>query len=297
MLWRGWLLRQNGSQMNDLAVTALKNKDFTAAQLADGFQMMEVRGIKLRVYTRHLDRPGVPLLICNGLGQAVEILFPLMDEMPDRPIIAFDAAGVGRSHLPESPLSIPEHAELVSQMLDSLGVPQVDVAGISWGGALAQQIAREHAGQVRKLILAITSTGGMATWWGSPIAMFEIQFPMRYLNKSYGNFVGPFMYGGEALARPDLFKEYTKHALRPSYEGYKAQVQAMCSWTSLGWVHKLEQPTLVISGLYDALIPAFNQFTLASLIPGSKLATYPAGHLLMYSKRVEVSQEIIEFLR
>lgn len=260
------------------------------------FQSFTVNGVGLRVYTRHLDQTGPPLLICNGLGQAVEMLFPLIDEMPNRPIVTFDAAGVGLSEVPSSETSIPEHAEMIVALLDQLGLDQVDVLGISWGGALAQQLAHTFSGRVRKLILSITSTGGPITWWGSPIALFEIQFPLRYSSKTYGDFIGPWMYGGEALTQPQLFRDYSASAIRPSYKGYSAQVQAMCQWCSLGWVHKLTQPTLVISGTFDTLIPVFNQIALATLIPDSRLVSYPAGHLLMYSRRIEVANEVTGFL-
>lgn len=267
------------------------------AETNDGFQIIEACGVKLRVYTRSLENAGLPLLICNGLGQSVELLFPLMDQMPDRPIIAFDAAGIGHSELPTSKTTIPQHAEMVAEILAKLEVPQVDVLGISWGGALTQQLAHTYPDLCRRLILSITSTGGLITWWGSPIALFEIQFPFRFSNKAYGNFIGPWMYGGEAISNPELFKEYSKHAVAPSYKGYSAQVQAMCRWSSLSWVHSLKQKTLVISGLYDALIPAVNQAALATLIPNSTLATYPAGHLLMYSQREDVARKITAFLK
>ena len=48
------------------------------------FQMLSAGGVSLRVYTRDPGTSGVPLVICNGLGQSVEILYPLMQELPDR---------------------------------------------------------------------------------------------------------------------------------------------------------------------------------------------------------------------
>ena len=266
-------------------------------QTVDGFQIVQVGDVKLRVFTRSLHKPGLPLFICNGLGQSVEMLFPLLVALGDRPVIAFDAAGTGRSDVPETTTTIPEHARMVAGLLDHLNVPEVDVLGISWGGALAQQFAHAFADRCRRLVLAITSSGGIMTWWGSPIALFEIQFPFRYLNRAYGNFIGPWMYGGEAILQPDLFREYSKNAVRPSYKGYAAQVRAMCSWSSLSWLHRLKQPTLVLAGLYDTLIPVLNQVTLASLIPDARLVTYPAGHLLLFSRRDEVAREIKAFLK
>lgn len=260
------------------------------------FQMLQAGGANLRVYTRDLDRPGVPLVICNGLGQCVEILYPLLHELPDRPIIAFDAAGAGRSDVPQDATTIPQHAAMLNEILDRLDVGPVDVMGISWGGAVAQQLARDRPDRVRRLVLAITSAGGIASWWGSPVALFEIMFPMRYLNKAYGNFVGPFMYGGEAILQPEMFRAYSRLAIRPSYKGYAAQVRALCSWTSLPWLGELTAPTQVIGGALDTLIPVTNQMLLAALIPNARFRIYDAGHLLMYSRRAEVGRLVSGFL-
>ncbi|QCO57719.1 alpha/beta fold hydrolase (plasmid) [Pseudorhodobacter turbinis] len=262
----------------------------------DEFRFIEVEGHRLRVFTRDLEKAGPPLVICNGLGQAVEMLLPMMDELPDRPIITFDAAGVGRSDTPDVGASMQQHALMLRAVLDALDVEQFDILGISWGGALAQQIAHDMPDRCRKLVLAITSAGGIASWWGSPVALAEIMFPWRYFSKAYGDFIGPFMYGGEAILHPELFREYSRHAIRPSYEGYSAQVKAMCSWSSLPWLHQLKQPTQIIAGAGDTLIPIPNQILLASLIPNAKLQIYPAGHLVMYSRRAEIGQLVTGFL-
>jgi len=262
----------------------------------DGFMTLEVQGHQMRVYGRNLGSDQRPVLICNGLGQAVEILFPFMAELGDRPIVSFDAIGVGRSTVPNTPLSIEDHARAVADMLGQLGVAEYDIIGISWGGSIAQQLAHDDPNGCKKLVLAITSAGGLGSWWGSPIALSELFLPLRYSSREYGNLIGPLMYGGEAIMDPELFEEYSKNSIAPTYKGYIGQVMAMCSWTSLGWLHRLKQPTQIYSGLYDALIPAPNQYLLASRIPNSELKTFQAGHLLMYSKREEVGRMIVRFL-
>ncbi|MDO5648253.1 alpha/beta fold hydrolase [Paracoccus sp. (in: a-proteobacteria)] len=263
----------------------------------NGFSYLKIGKNRVRVYARNMDADGIPLLICNGLGQAVEMLFPLMDELGDRPIISFDAIGVGRSSVPKGhQTTIPEHADAVADMLDQLGIEQVDLLGISWGGAVSQQFVHSYPERVRRLILSITSPGGILTWWGTPIAISEILFPMRYSNKLYGNFIGPLMYGGEALLAPSMFAEYSRRAIKPNYYGYIAQVNAMCSWTSIPFLREIEHPTQIIGGTFDALIPLPNQIALAEMIPNAQLKVYPAGHLLMYSLREEVGELIKRFL-
>lgn len=257
---------------------------------------MELLGNTVRVLYRKSESDLRPLLVCNGLGQAVEILFPLLEQFKGRPIIAFDAVGIGKSSVSRQPLSIPEHVSVVREMLVQLGVRQYDVLGISWGGSIAQQLAHDDPEGCQKLVLAVTSAGGVGSWWGTPLALSEIFLPLRYISKEYGNFIGPLMYGGEAITAPELFKEYSKNSIAPSYSGYIGQVVAMCSWTSLGWLHQLTQPTQIICGIYDGLIPPANQFMLAQMIPKADLKVFQAGHLLMYSRREEVGEMVTDFL-
>ncbi|MCK0140060.1 alpha/beta hydrolase [Aliiroseovarius sp. F47248L] len=249
---------------------------------------------------RYLQRDGAtdtpPLLIFNGLGQSLEVLLPLIDELKDRTIVAFDMPGIGRTPMLEDIATVADYAEFTLRLLDKLKIENVDVLGISWGGAVAQHLARDASSRVGKLVLAITSAGGIGSWWGTPIALSEIMFPMRYISKTYGNFIGPLMYGGEAIFAPDDFREYSKHAIAPSPEGYFTQVRAMCNWTSLPWLRQLPQKALIIAGKYDGLIPITNQILLANMMQNARLEVYPAGHLLMYTQRKDVGVTIGAFL-
>lgn len=260
------------------------------------FKALEIGENRVRYLRREgtSDRP--PLLVCNGLGQSMEVLLPLIDEIADRTVIAFDMPGIGRTPMIDSITSIPEYADFAMQVMDALKVDRFDILGISWGGSLAQQMAYDAPDRVRKLVLAITSAGGVGSWWGTPIALTEIMFPMRYMSKAYGNFVGPLMYGGEAIFSPGEFREYSKHAIAPSPEGYFTQVRAMCSWTSLPWLRQLPQKALVIAGKYDGLIPITNQILLANMMANARLEVYSAGHLLMYTQRHDVGVAIGSFL-
>ncbi|MBL4874723.1 MAG: alpha/beta fold hydrolase [Rhodobacteraceae bacterium] len=273
-----------------------KAAEHAIALYEGAFHTQQINGLGIRIYSRRADSAAPPLLICNGLGQSVETLFPLIEQFRDREIVAFDVPGVGHSDIPENRLSIPEYARITAQIMEQLGHDIYDVLGISWGGALAQQLAHDYPDRCRKLVLSISSAGGPGSWWGSPIAQFEIFFPLRYTSKTYGNMIGPWMYGGEAIFQPEMFKEYAKHAIAPSAEGYFGQVQAICSWTSLPWLHNLKQPTQVIAGAFDALIPIANQLLLASRLPNARLKVYQDGHLLMYSLREEVGNLMVSFL-
>ena len=70
----------------------------------------------------------------------------------DRPVIAFDNVGVGRSS-GQTPDNVAAMARDAVTFINLLGLSEVDLLGFSLGGCVVQQIAAEHGRLVRKLIL------------------------------------------------------------------------------------------------------------------------------------------------
>jgi pimeloyl-ACP methyl ester carboxylesterase len=58
----------------------------------------------------------------------------------------------------------------------------------------------------------------------------------------------------------------------------------------------LAQPTLVMAGTDDPLVPVVNGRILASLIPDARLVTIDDGHLFLVTKASESAAMISEFL-
>jgi pimeloyl-ACP methyl ester carboxylesterase len=123
-------------------------------------EYIEVDGINLRVATQR-GEPGIPLLLFNGIGANLELCFPFMEAMPEKEIVIFDVPGVGRSEMSWRPRRFSGLARLANKLLSRLGYREVDVIGVSWGGALAQQFARQYPQRCRRLILAATSPGAV----------------------------------------------------------------------------------------------------------------------------------------
>src|SRR2546423_15336278 len=89
----------------------------------------------------------------------------------------------------------------VARLLDRLGLERVDVPGGSWGGALAQELARRHPDRVRRLVLAAPSPGLIAVP-GDPRVLLRMATPLRYWSRPYFERVAPVLYGGGVPAGP-----------------------------------------------------------------------------------------------
>src|SRR3989440_7442781 len=122
-------------------------------------RIITVSGQRLRVAIRSGNGTRTPLLLMNGIGVNLEVLQQFVDALnPAIEVIRFDVPGTGGSPAPLIPYRFSAHARLVVEMLDQLGYQQVDVLGVSWGGALAQQFALQYPRRCRRLILVSTGT-------------------------------------------------------------------------------------------------------------------------------------------
>lgn len=258
-------------------------------------EFIDVDGVKLRVAIR-AGRSATPLLLFNGIGANLELVLPFIDALTGREVIVFDMPGIGRSPLWLIPRRFSGIARLTDKLLDRLGYGSVDVAGVSWGGAVAQQFARQYAGRTRRLILAATSAGAVSVP-GRPSALMKMTTPQRYLSPAYMQRAAADIYGGEVRERPDLISAHTARIIPPQFVGYVYQLLAGVGWTSIHWLHKLKQPTLIMAGSDDPLVPPVNARILSLLIPNNRLHIVAGGgHLFMLHCLDEVGPAIREFL-
>ena len=78
--------------------------------------------------------------------------------------------------------------------------------------------------------------------------------------------------------------------------GYLYQLLAMVGWSSLPWLWRLRQPTLILMGRDDPLVPIVNGRILAHLIPNARLEIIDDGHLFMVTQPQETADRIERFL-
>ena len=253
-----------------------------------------VDGMRLRV---RIEGSGDPLLLVMGLGGNVEMWGPLVEAMDGRQTIAFDAPGTGESDVPRRPLLMSGLAGLVAKLLDELGYDRVDVLGVSFGGAVAQQLAIQHPEKVRRLILAAT-TCGLGGIPGNPLTLAILLTPLRYYSRPYLEVVAPYLYGRGGEDESLIHQQALARLHRPpSLIGYYVQMAALTGWTSLPFLRRIRQPTLVMGGTDDRIVPLINARLLRRLIPDASLYVLDGGgHLFLLDRARESAKAITGFL-
>jgi pimeloyl-ACP methyl ester carboxylesterase len=190
----------------------------------------------------------------------------------------------------ETPDTIDAMAEHAADFIAALGLSQIDLLGFSIGGYIAQTLTIRHPELIRRLILA--GTGPRA---GEP--------PQDPKYAEYGGLTDPkteqlplesFLY---LFFRPSERSQSAgrmfwtrRHARKEdvdvstSAQTMAAQRAAITEWRQprgerFAELKAITQPTLVVNGHNDIMVPTINSFTLSQKIPDAQLIVYPdAGH-------------------
>jgi poly(3-hydroxyalkanoate) depolymerase len=254
-----------------------------------------IGGQSLQIAIRHGAGNQPPLLMFNGIGANWELAKPFLEALTHTTAIIFDVPGVGGSPVPSVPYRPSTLARLAAGLVAELGHSEIDVAGVSWGGGVAQQFAHQYPKLCRRLVLAATSPGAIMVPAG-PSVLWKMATPRRYTDKDYMNKVASEIYGGDFRKNPSLIGAHASAMRGARNLGYFYQLLAMTGWTSLPWLWSLPQPTLILMGSDDPLVPPINGRILALLIPNAQLRMIDDGHLFMVTRPAETAAIIEEFL-
>lgn len=258
-------------------------------------KMEEVSGYELRTaYWKAKENSGKrPLLFFNGIGANLELALGLGEMISDRDILTFDMPGIGESKPPILPYMPWQMARVARILCDRHGFVDIDVMGVSWGGAMAQQFAFQYRKRVKRLILCAT-TAGITMVPGNPEALMKMRDPRRYSDPDYMRANFKSLYGD------DDSEGANSHAMglkAPHPRGYMYQMLAMAGWSSLPFIRFLKMPALVIMGDRDRIVPLINGRILSTGLPNSHLHVIKdGGHLFLVTKSNEVMPLITEFL-
>jgi poly(3-hydroxyalkanoate) depolymerase len=265
-------------------------------------QSVTVGAQRLRVAIRHgPNEPGSPprppLLLINGIGASLEALEPFAAALdPAAEVIRFDPPGIGGSPLPPGPYRFAGLCRLIAGLLTELGHDQADVLGISWGGAVAQHFAAFQRARCRRLVLTATAAGAPMVL-ARPAVLAHLMTPRRYLDHAYLERVAGDLYGGSA--RTDWAAASTVLHEGPRSgrsRGYFYQLAAVTGWSAVPFLPWLRQPTLILAGDDDPIIPPANARLMHRLIRDSQLHVYSGGHLGLITEAATLAPVVDGFL-
>jgi 3-oxoadipate enol-lactonase len=250
-------------------------------------------------YERSGDGP--PLLFCNGSGSTLATSSLLIAPFAARfDVVAHDQRGLGRTEIPPAPYSMADYAADAIGLLDAIGWNRCRVAGISFGGMVAQEIAATWPERVERLALLCTSPGGpeassypLQDLAALPpveraavgLRILDTRFTPEYL-AGHPNDQGLVdLVAGRALGEKSAEVQ----------RGEAAQIDARSRHDVFDRLPRITAPTFIASGRFDGIAPVPNGEAIASQIPGSELHVYEGGHLFV-AQDPKAFPEILNFL-
>ena len=243
-------------------------------------QFVEANGIRF-AYRRFGKAGGVPIVFNQHYTGTMDYWDPAVTDglAQTREVILFNNAGVSSSS-GETPTSFAEMGAYAIAFIRALGLKQVDLLGISIGGFVAQEIALQGGGLVRKLILVGTGhrSNDMTASRSQEIFAGTYDPPEHvWLHVHFGP-----SESSQKAGRAFLERKWTRKDRDPevSAQTVAAQGEAIGKWIApeddaLAYLKSIKQPTLVVQGSNDVIIPTKHSVTLQQNLPNAQLIIYP----------------------
>lgn len=250
------------------------------------------------------SRPGQPpLMMLHGSGPGVSawvnwrLALPVLSQQ--RRVLAPDLVGFGDTERPASArYSMDGWVQQALDLLDALDVPQVDLVGNSFGGALALALTIRAPQRVRRLVLMgsvgvpFTITPGLDAVWGYQPSIAT----MRSLLDLFAH--------DRSRVNDELAQLRYEASIQP---GYQEAFSAMFPAPRQQWVDAMASPevairalpheTLVLHGREDRIIPLSTSLTLADWIPNSQLHVFGhCGHWTQIEHAARFNRLVADFL-
>jgi pimeloyl-ACP methyl ester carboxylesterase len=247
-------------------------------------QFVEADGIRF-AYRRFGKAGGVPLVFNMHYLGTMDYWDPTVTDglARDREVILFDNAGVSSSS-GEVPTTFEQMGANAVAFSRALGLNKADMLGFSIGGMVAQEITLQAPDLVRKLILVGTGPRGGQGMESMTLVAQRI-FGAAYdppENMWLAVLFSP-SEAAQAAGKDFLKRKHLRQEGRDPEVNDKvspAQVEAMDKWGvqkkgSYDYLKTTKQPTLVVNGSNDLLVPAINSFIMEQNIPNAQLVIYP----------------------
>jgi pimeloyl-ACP methyl ester carboxylesterase len=258
-------------------------------------------------YRRLGPTGGVPLVFLQHFRGDIDSWDPAFIDpiAAERDVILVDNKGAGGTG-GTAPATAEEMTAVVVEFVEALGFNRIDVFGYSIGGFVAQELALGHPTHIRRVILASTGpkgAPGMERW--SPYVVERLVVTdVPTLENVLDVFYSP-SDASRAAGKASLGRIYARRQGRDSGVPLTTRdVQynnVVLDWGRPDWAAvqrlvELQQPTLILQGDNDVMIPTRASHLLAGLIPNAQIQIYPdASHGAIFQYAQDASRRVLEF--
>jgi 3-oxoadipate enol-lactonase len=258
----------------------------------------QVNGIELNYKLEGTGEETIVLI--NGLADDLETWVLQVDEFLSAGyrVLRFDNRGIGASSKPVGPYSSAMLAADAKALVDSLGITQFHLMGVSMGGMIAQEYALRYPADLLSATFACTYAAPgpfcsrMFAMWADMAPVLGVPFVMR--DVTLWAFTVPFFEErGEELAEFETAMRYMDQPVH----AYLAQLAVIQDHDTTSRLGQITVPALVLAGEGDILIPVSLSHRIHEAVPGSEWATTKGGHACLWEHPAQFNQTFLDFVR
>ena len=286
LLERGEISRETFAEYSATADTAVSSAPRTDGQTHNTAptQFLEADGIRF-AYRRFGNPVGAPTVLLQHFMGNLENYDPAITDAlaMGREVILTDNAGVGLS-TGSAPETVNGMARDAAALIDALRLEQVDLYGFSMGGYVAQQITVDRPELVRRLILVGTGPRGgegMAQLARETAPLFatiydpqDLMWLPIFFSPSDASQAAGRHYLERIRARTED-RDVPVSTATVAAHSRAAQEWGAAAPGSYDYLSGISQPTLVINGSNDIVVPTVNSYILQQNLPNAELILFP----------------------
>lgn len=236
---------------------------------------------------------GVPLVFLHGFsGAPAEDAAFIHELAKSRRVIIPSHPGFDGSSDDIAIQNIHNVVIFYQELLDLLGLSDVDMLGHSLGGMFAAELAAAGPGLVRRLVLA------------APLGLWVDESPVPDFMSSGGNALMRLLWANPEAGTPPPSGTATEEAAQ-SMVAHTANLSAATHYL---WplpdrglkhrIHRVKAPTLLLWGDQDNIVGMAHREAFHRHIPGSQIEVVSdAGHMLLDEQPAAAVRATLEFLK
>lgn len=230
-----------------------------------------------RVSLGSVPEDRLPVILVHGLGMSSRYMIPLAEHLaPHLRVYAPDLPGFGLSDKPPQALTVRQLADALAAWMQALGLERAALVGNSLGCEVLVELALVHPQVVDRLVLQGPTPDPEARGIARQIAGFFL--------------IAPFERWSLAWV---ALTDYARSGIRRYLQTLRSMVDNHIGKKAL-WVY---QPTLVVWGTRDYIVPYAFVTSLATSLPRGTLAVIPsAAHGINYSHPEAFTAALLPFL-
>ena len=233
------------------------------------------------------------LFLCNSIGTDHTVWDVVMPQLIQHfRVIRMDTRGHGESDAPNSDYTLDQLAGDIEAVATAADLKKFDLCGVSLGAMMAMAYAIHTPQRLRRVVLCNTSTNMDPQAWQQRMDTVRSQGLATIVDMAMSRFFTP-----EYVEQNDAaLQQVRDRFLKLSPEGYVGCCAAIRDMALTEQLHRIQVPTLVLTGARDVSTPHAAGQDIAERIPGAQIRQLPAAHIAANEVPDLFCKALVDFL-